>query len=131
MAFVFVRSYSQAMEAQMVAGALQAEGIETHLANEYLVQQDWFVSNAVGGCRLHVAEEREADARRIIGEFDATESAPKRLTCPRCDSTHTEFNPPTGLRQFALVVAIIVTGGLALLAKRTYKRCLDCGARWG
>lgn len=131
MAYVFVRSYSQAMEAQMVAGALQAEGIETHLENEYLVQQDWLVSNAVGGVRLHVVEDRADDARRIIGDFDAAEAAPKPLTCPRCESTNTEFNPPKGLRKAALIAAIFLTGGLALFARRTYKLCLDCGAHWG
>lgn len=131
MAFVFIRSYSHAMEAQMVAGALEAEGIQTHLENEHLVQQDWFVSNAVGGVRLHVGQDRADDARRIIGEFDATEAEPKPLTCPRCEGTHTEFKPITGISKVALVVAILVTGGLALLFRPTYKRCLDCDAHWG
>ena len=134
MAYVFVRSYSHAMEAQMVAGALQAEGIETHLENEYLVQQDWFVSNAIGGVRLHVVEDRADDARRIIADFDATEStknASSVLTCPRCESTNTEFKPIQGIKKVALVVAILITDGLALLFRPTYKRCLDCNARWG
>ncbi|MGK0358461.1 MAG: hypothetical protein ACI9U2_000750 [Bradymonadia bacterium] len=38
MAYVFARGYSQAMETHMVASALQAEGIETHLENEHLVR---------------------------------------------------------------------------------------------
>ena len=131
MAYVFVRSYSHVMEAQMVAGALQAEGIQTHLENEYMVQQDWFVSNAIGGVRLHVLAEQADAARQMIGDFDAEEAAPKPLTCPRCGSTNTEFNPPTGLMRIALILAVICTSGLALFARRTYKLCRDCGAHWG
>lgn len=131
MDWIVVRTYSHAMEAQMAMGALQAAGIEARIADEHLVTQDWLLSNVVGGVRLQVPADQADDAREVIGEIDAPPPADAPLVCPNCESTHTEYTPPTGLKKAILILLTVLTGGLVLLMRPAYKRCLDCGARWG
>lgn len=132
MSLAVVRTYSHAMEAQMACGALRAEGIEAQIADEHLVTQDWLLSNAVGGVRVQVPTAQLEEARAVIGKIDAEAVAEDRpLICPNCESDDTRFEPAKGLKKVLLVVAIIVTGGFALLMRPAYKHCNACGARWG
>jgi hypothetical protein len=131
MELVVVRTYSHAMEAQMACGALQAAGIDARIADEHLVTQDWLLSNVVGGVRLQVPASQIDDARSVIGEIDAPAPADAPMVCPNCESENTEFAPVTGLKKAILILLAIATVGLVLLMRPAYKRCHDCGARWG
>src|SRR5438445_9497224 len=60
-------------EAAVARGALEQEGIETFLANEYMVTLVWTLSQATGGVRLSVASKDAERARKILGSAaDAT-----------------------------------------------------------
>src|SRR5437868_7676829 len=54
-------------EAAVARGALEQEGIETFLANEYMVTLVWTLSQATGGVRLSVASKDAERARKILG----------------------------------------------------------------
>ncbi len=58
-----IARYDGMPDAHIAMGRLAAEGIESWLADEHLVQTDWLYSIAVGGIKLHVAEE---DAKRAL-----------------------------------------------------------------
>lgn len=127
-----VRTYSHAMEAQMACGALQAAGIDARIADEHLVTQDWLLSNVVGGVRVQVPAERFDEAQALIAEIDARGLEKEAEgACPNCGSTETRYEPAKGLKRALLIVAIIVTGGFALLMRPAYKHCDACGASWG
>jgi len=58
-----IARYDGMPDAHIAMGRLAAEGIESWLADEHLVQTDWLYSIAVGGIKLKVATE---DAERAI-----------------------------------------------------------------
>lgn len=58
-----IARYDGMPEAHIAMGRLAAEGIESWLADEHLVQTDWLYSIAVGGIKLQVAED---DAERAL-----------------------------------------------------------------
>ncbi len=58
-----IARYDGMPEAHIAMGRLAAEGIESWLADEHLVQTDWLYSIAVGGIKLNVAD---ADAERAL-----------------------------------------------------------------
>ena len=65
-------------EAHIAMGRLEAEGIESWLADEHLVQTDWLYSIAVGGIKLQVRPELAQRALEILntdysGELEAEE----------------------------------------------------------
>jgi len=58
--------YDGMPDAHIAMGRLAAEGIDSWLADEHLVQTDWLYSIAVGGIKLHVAEEDAEHAVKIL-----------------------------------------------------------------
>ena len=62
-----IARYDGMPEAHIAMGRLAAEGIESWLADEHLVQTDWLYSIAVGGIKLQVADD---DAERAIAILD-------------------------------------------------------------
>jgi len=67
-----IARYDGMPEAHIAMGRLAAEGIESWLADEHLVQTDWLYSIAVGGIKLQVANE-DAERAVVILETDYSE----------------------------------------------------------
>ena len=63
---VIIARYDAMPEAHIAMGRLAAEGVESWLADEHLVQTDWLYSIAVGGIKLQVAAEDAAGAIKIL-----------------------------------------------------------------
>jgi hypothetical protein len=74
MALVQVARYADLREAQVAAGMLRAQGMHVVLPEEQITQTNFLLSQAVGGCRLCVAEEDAEDALALI--------APHRVGAP-------------------------------------------------
>jgi len=70
MEFVEVRSYDNYISAHIMLGKLRAEYINCHLLNENTVTIDPFLSNAVGGIKLMVAEPQLERALELITMFE-------------------------------------------------------------
>jgi len=62
--FVTVATFDFMPDAYIAMGRLLTDGIECHLADEYLVQTDLLYSMAVGGIKLQVSP---ADVERALG----------------------------------------------------------------
>lgn len=71
MNFIEVRSYDNYIEAHLMLGRLREEFINCHLLNENSVTIDPFLSNAIGGIKLMVAESQLDRALEIIKETEA------------------------------------------------------------
>ena len=71
---VTVATFNQPIEAHVVKGRLESEGIETFLADEHVISMNPFYSNAVGGVKVQVAEEDVEEALKILGT-DVEESS--------------------------------------------------------
>ena len=70
MNFVEVRAYDNYIEAHLMLGRLRDQFINCHLLNENSVTIDPFLSNAIGGIKLMVAEPQLERALEIINEVE-------------------------------------------------------------
>lgn len=66
MNFVLLKTYDNYIPAHIDMGMLQQENINCHLRDEYSVTIDPFLSNAIGGIKLMVAENQAQRALEIL-----------------------------------------------------------------
>lgn len=69
MSFVTVANFSNAFNMNVVKGRLESEGIPAFAKDEHTIGVNPLYDNAVGGIKLQVSEEHEADARRILRDI--------------------------------------------------------------
>ncbi|MFI5187951.1 MAG: putative signal transducing protein [Chitinophagales bacterium] len=74
MRFIEVRSYDNYIDAHLMMGQLREEFINCHLLNENSVTIDPFLSNAIGGIKLMVAETQIKRALEIVNEIESKRS---------------------------------------------------------
>ena len=72
---ITIATFTNPLEAHIVRGRLQAEGIETYVAHEHHIWANWFLSTALGGVKLQVRPEDAQQAGEILrqeqaGDFD-------------------------------------------------------------
>ena len=68
MNFVAICSYDNYIDAHIAMGRLKDEFINCYLVNENSVTIDPFLSNAIGGIKLMVAETQAERARQLLGK---------------------------------------------------------------
>ena len=126
---VTIATYTDAIEAHIARGRLDAEGIPVFVADEHLVWADWLYSNALGGVKLRVAR---ADAERALAVLQALRNGayalpePAAPCCPACGADDAVADRRTArialVSLFSIAVPLPFTrGGL---------RCIRCGHRW-
>jgi hypothetical protein len=70
MRFIAIRSYDNYIPAHIAMGRLRDDSINCHLENENTVTIDPFLSNAIGGIRLMVAENQASRAIELLDSDD-------------------------------------------------------------
>ena len=70
MRFIAVRSYDNYISAHIILGRLKEEYINCFLQDEYSVTIDPFLSNAIGGIKLMVAESQAERAIELLDSFE-------------------------------------------------------------
>ena len=136
-----IARYSTPLQAHILKGRLEVEGIPAFVADEHLIQANWFWSNALGGVRVQVARECVLDAKAIadamaagdyslqvaIGEtFSLEVGDDPPPTCPRC--SHNSRVPLAASRTMALAALYFL--GIPLPFSRNRYRCAQCGHAW-
>ena len=112
-------------EAEILAGRLQAEGIDAQLRDQHIVSTNWLYSNAVGGVKVVVPSEQFELAESLLAspEPEAGEEAPPAWgTCPDCASTQLTPVTRSGLTWLTSYLLI------PLWRPRRHLKCLACGA---
>ena len=66
---VTVATFTTPLEAELVRGRLDEEGIAAFVADGELVTADWTMSNAIGGVKVRVAAEDADRARAVLAEL--------------------------------------------------------------
>jgi hypothetical protein len=134
---ITIATYTNPLEAHIVRGRLQAEGIETWVAHEHHIWANWFLSTALGGVKLQVKPEDASRAEEILrqeqaGDYEAlvadseAETAEPRPACPVCGSL--DILP---VRRSGRVSLIIVwLSALPLPYSSISMRCRNCGHTW-
>lgn len=125
MNFVTIASYDNYIDANIVLGKLQNEGIEAFLRDEYTVTIDPILTNAIGGIKLTVMEQDAEEARKMLALFAAEKRA--LLECPSCHSHNVEYisNPAKSGNWFTAIISFFMSS-YAVPVKKSY-HCFDCG----
>src|SRR5687768_12268092 len=86
MNFIPVLSFDNYINAHIVFGRLQEEGINCWLKDENTATINPILSNAIGGIKLMVAENDLQKAIQLLEQFN--EDRKVKITCPRCGSNN-------------------------------------------
>jgi hypothetical protein len=134
---ITIATFTNPLEAHIVRGRLQAEGIETWVAHEHHIWANWFLSTALGGVKLQVRPEDVQQAGEILrqeqaGDYETLveetgkEDAEPRPTCPACGSE--DITPIR--RSGRLSLFIVWLSSLPLPYSSVTMACRSCGHTW-
>jgi len=134
---ITIATFTNPLEAHIVRGRLEAEGIDTSVAHEHHIWANWFLSTALGGVKLQVKPEDAQRAREILqqeqaGDYEALvtdsveETAVPRPTCPVCRSE--DITPAR--RSGRISLFIVWLSSLPLPYSSVTMSCRNCGHTW-
>ena len=92
---VTVAAYTDAIEAHIAKGRIEADGIPAYIAHEHHIWANWFISNALGGVKVQVLPQFEVDAKSILKAIKTStyeqlledqEGLFEKEVCPECKS---------------------------------------------
>jgi hypothetical protein len=132
---VTIASFSHAPEAYVTFTKLQAEGILSFIADDYMVTMNWLWSNVLHGVKIRV---RESDVEAAVKILD---SIPKELPednyeserCPECNSVDTRyyiFNLRAIYIIWLITFFISSDYGFPLPFFKFKWKCNKCGHQW-
>ena len=113
--FTTIAVFQYSSEAQIIKGKLESEGITVFLADEYTVDTDPMVSNAIGGVKLQVYTEQTEVAKGIVRAIDPNLLV-EPVLCSNCKSSN--FSLKMNIKN--LFLKLIPVNG-----KFEYN-CIDC-----
>lgn len=139
---VVVSTHTVAIDAHIVKGRLEAEGIPAALEDDQYITMDWFLSTALGGVKVSVPEAYEEAALEVLQKTNnneyqlskldsealaqepAAEFVPEVPTeCPKCHSY--KISRIEWMRHLSLVVLYFLHSPIAF--SQRYYSCDDCG----
>lgn len=127
--FSFVADFSYSSEAQIFKGLLKSNGIEVFMRDNFTIDSDPLLSNAIGGVKLFVRTENLEKAREYLSETQkfSVDNSGNPIVCPNCNQPKVELvtSIKEGKSLFAFVVSMLFMM-LPFYAKYTYK-CANCG----
>jgi len=128
MDFVPVAVYTNYIDANIMLGRMQEDGIDCWLKDENIVTIDPILTNAVGGIKLMVAENERMKALQWLWEINKEKKA--ALSCPKCNSHNLEYvsTPRKPGNWLSVLIAVFITS-FAPPVEQVY-HCFDCGAEF-
>jgi len=132
-----IATFINPLEAHIVRGRLEAEGIETYVAHEHHIWANWFLSTALGGVKLQVKPEDVLRAGEILrqeqaGDYESLvadtvgETAEPQPACPVCRSM--DITPVR--RSGRISLFIVWLSSLPLPYSGVTMSCRNCGHSW-
>lgn len=124
MELVTVKTFDDYFSASIILTRLQAEGVECYLKDEYTVTIDPILSNAIGGIKLVVKKECEAEVVKLLRSYHIEYML--SATCPECGSN--SFSHLTKPRASNYLTAILtwIFSSYAIAPDYVYQ-CGNCG----
>lgn len=125
MKMVAVTSFDNYIDANIILGKLQAEGVNCFLRDEYTVTIDPILSNAIGGIKLVVPENEVPQAKALLNLFEQNKKMV--LECPNCHAHNVEYisNPAKSGNWLSAIIGFLFSS-YALSIKKVY-HCFSCG----
>ena len=83
-----IATFSKPEEAHLFRTRLEAAGISAFVQDEYVVQLNWLLSNAIGGVRVQIADDDLESASEFLAA-DSPQPTPdaEEVVCPMCGSS--------------------------------------------
>ena len=125
MKFIKAAVYNDYISANLAQGLLESENINCWLKDENVVTVQPFLTNALDGIKLMVAEPQLQRALDILAS--TKQEFKEKNPCPNCGSTNVEYiYPPAKTRNWlgTIFSALIILPVNAI--DRVY-HCYDCG----
>ncbi len=133
---VTITSFTEPLEAHIVKGLLESQGIKTFIGSEHHVSAVWYLSNALGGVRLLVHKQDKSHAKEVIksylkGEYvEEISNEPLNVEsnkCPKCGSMEVSSKFPFWLLMLVWLSLIFL---FIFPINRSKHKCKKCGNRW-
>jgi hypothetical protein len=138
--FITLKTFVYPTEAYPLQSFLENEGIACMLEGENMVSVDPFLSNAIGGIKLKVAETDYEKARELVQKIKTEEEAEKQKHpvpddliyvdsfCPECDTRGVYRKKMPFFKMIVAGLAALTGLAPAFITKRHY--CIGCGHHW-
>lgn len=123
---ITIARFSTPEEAHLFRLRLASGGVEAFILDEYMIQMDWLISNAIGGVRVQIAEEDLELSKQILQNLPDEPDAAITTTCPFCGSSKTRQKELTRRLSF---FSVFMIGCPLPVAKNDYI-CQTCGQSW-
>ncbi|HEY0059908.1 MAG TPA: DUF2007 domain-containing protein [Flavisolibacter sp.] len=125
MDFVVVQYFTNYIDANILLGRMQEEGIHCWLKDENTVTINPIWTQAVGGIKLMVAASQADRAREILTSVQAVQAEENR--CPQCGSGNvTLVSTPRKVTNWVSSLLGFFLGDLAVGAHKV-NHCFACG----
>lgn len=125
MNFIVAQVFTNYIDANIMMGRLEEEGINCWLKDENTVTIDPILTNAVGGIKLMVADSQAERAFELLRQFRSEQKS--FLKCRRCGSSNVELvtTPRKASNWIGAIIGFVLMN-LALSGDKVY-HCFDCG----
>lgn len=128
MEFSILKSFANYMDAHIVMGRLQDEGIDCWLKNESTVTIMPIWNNALGGIQLMVKNEQLDEATAVLKAMERERRA--QISCPKCSSQNVEYiNTMRKPINWLSAAVTFFLGDVAVMPEQRY-HCFACGEEW-
>ena len=132
--YTLVSTHMTPVEAYIIKGRLEADGVIGVVLFEHHVWANWSLSTALGGVRLLVPHAMADSAREVArqinsGEYEKLlieEQGMSVLSCPNCGSTNTGAH----VWLWKLALAFLFTLSLPVPYTSHLHSCDDCKHSW-
>lgn len=126
--FKVVAVFEYSTEAQIIKGKLESEGVKVFMTDNFTIDTDPLVSQAIGGVKLKVRSEQEEKAIKILKEINeySLNDQGGVILCPNCESDQIRLT--SSIEDIKSLLSFIIGLILAILPmyiKRKY-RCDNC-----
>ncbi len=123
--FLPIHYFTNYIEANILLGRMQEEGINCWLKDENTVTTNPIWTQAVGGIKLMVAQQQFDRAKDILDSVKSVKEEQNR--CPKCGSQNVELvsTPRKAVNWFTSLFGFIL-GDLAFGAHKV-NHCFNCG----
>jgi DNA-directed RNA polymerase subunit RPC12/RpoP len=127
MDFILLQSFGNYIDANILLGRLQEEGINCWLKDENLVTVIPIWTNATGGIKLMVAEPDLDKSVKLLQDFEAEKKT--NFLCPNCGSGEIEYiSSPRQPANWLSVALGFLLFNYAMPLKTWH--CFTCGAEF-
>ncbi|NJX15995.1 putative signal transducing protein [Tamlana crocina] len=126
--FKTIAKFQYSSEAQIIKGRLEAEGIQVFMQDNFTIDTDPLVSQAIGGVKLKVLAQDALKAQHIlngIAKYSLDDDGTP-ITCQNCGSTKVQlYSTINDFKSFFSFLIGFLSGTLPFYAKDKY-RCENC-----